>query len=233
MEADLAKTKAKNRRSYGQIFLDALKSLGATEDQFVSKAEMKAELGWDDQRYASTRLELIRTNQIVARVRGPGGTLGFPKNKDIVKLSVFVSYSHTDKVFLELLTKHLALLRRLNLISTWVDLEIKGGDHWDKEISKKMANADIFLLLVSPDFINSDYCYEIELDAALERDAKKEARVIPIIVRNCLWKQSKIAHLQALMPEGKAISAWSDKDDAMTDIAKSVFDIATEMKRGR
>ncbi len=221
------------RRNSTELFLDGLKSLTNAETGFASSQELKEKLGWEDEKYARVRVELIKTNEIIQSFGGPGGKLALARDQNQKPLNVFVSYSHADKKHLIALQKHLSLLKRLKLTETWIDQEITAGDSWDKKISDKMKSADIFLLLVSADFINSNYCYEVELDTAFDRQAKKLARVIPIIIRDCLWKQSRLQTLQVLPPEGKAVTSWSDEDSALTAVAKGIFDVATEMLANR
>ena len=79
--------------------------------------------------------------------------------------------------------KHLEPLKRLNLIETWSDRELDAGDEWVREISDNLESANIVLLLVSIDFINSEYCYDIELERALELHAEGSAVVVPVILR--------------------------------------------------
>ena len=197
----------KNRRTNSQIFLDELQKLKDLNTGFTSSADLKNALDWDEEKYARIRLDLIKSNDIFSSVGGPGGKLGLLNDQKIKPLKVFISYSHADKKFLDSLLKHLSLLKRMQIIESWIDQEIKAGDHWDAKISEKMSSASIFLLLVSADFIASNYCYEVEMDTALDMDAKKTARVIPIILRSCLWKESKLGHLQALPSEAKPISS--------------------------
>jgi hypothetical protein len=82
------------------------------------------------------------------------------------------------------------------------------------------------LLLVSIDFINSKYCYDIELEAAMERHSKGNAVVIPVILRSCFWHNTPFAKLQALPKDAKAISSWTDRDEALAAVAEGVRQIA-------
>ena len=97
------------------------------------------------------------------------------------------SYAHADETLRNELEKHLSPLRRLGLLEPWHDRRIVAGQHFAGEIDRNFADADIVLLLVSPDFVNSDYCFDIEMKGALERDARGEAVVIPVILRPCHW----------------------------------------------
>jgi hypothetical protein len=82
-------------------------------------------------------------------------------------VSIFYSYSHVDGPIRDQLEKHLASLKRLGVIETWHDRQIGPGEEWKTEIDQHLKSADIILLLVSPDFIASNYCYEIEANEAL------------------------------------------------------------------
>src|SRR5215211_1393002 len=98
-------------------------------------------------------------------------------------IEVFVSYAHRDEALWHELEKHLALLRRQGVITTWYDRQITVGSEWAEEIDTRLTTAQIILLLISADFLASDYCYGIELQRAMERHAAKAARVIPILLR--------------------------------------------------
>ena len=95
---------------------------------------------------------------------------------------VFISYSHRNEAVWGQLYTHFAPLRREGLIEAWFDREILPGGEIDAEIAHELDACDLFLLLVSPDFLASDYCVEREMSRALERHEAGEARVIPIIV---------------------------------------------------
>ncbi|MCP3962733.1 MAG: toll/interleukin-1 receptor domain-containing protein [bacterium] len=98
-------------------------------------------------------------------------------------LNVFLSYSHEDEKLREELETHLAPLKRGGQIRTWHDRRIPPGDEWAGEIDDNLELADVVLLLVSPPFIASDYCWDVEVKRATERHEAGEARVIPVILR--------------------------------------------------
>ncbi len=97
------------------------------------------------------------------------------------QISLFYSYSHRDEAFRQELEAHLSFLRRGNLIAEWHDRKIDAGDEWKAQIDHHIGTADIVLLLVSADFIASDYCWGEETTKALARHERGEARVIPVI----------------------------------------------------
>ena len=136
---------------------------------------------------------------------------------------VFVSYSHKDERQLNELKTHLSPLERLNLIETWYDRRIVAGEDFGQKINENIDSADIVLLLVSADFLASKYCYEIEMKRALERHEKKEARVVPVIVRDVNWKViPELAKLTAVPKDGKAVHDWPRKDKAWRDVSERV-----------
>ena len=111
---------------------------------------------------------------------------------------VFFSYSHNDEELRDKLEKHLSSLKRQSVISLWHDRSISAGNEWAGQIDQHINSAQIILLLVSADFLSSDYCYDIELSRALERHKAGEATVIPIILRPVDWRGSPFSKLQAL-----------------------------------
>src|SRR5437762_3131553 len=114
---------------------------------------------------------------------------------------LFYSYTHEDESFLNKLNNHLASLKRLGLITTWHHQEIKPGSISSKEIDIHLQSARIILLLISPDFIASDYCYGIEVQEALKKHQTGHTHVIPVILRPCAWEETPLGKLQAL-PRG-------------------------------
>jgi hypothetical protein len=136
--------------------------------------------------------------------------------------SVFFSYTHKDEALRDELETHLALMKRQKLISGWHDRRILAGDDVDDTIKKELEDADIILLLVSSDFIASNYCYSKEMARAMERHDAKQARVIPVILRSCDWHSAPFGKLLAAPKDGKAITTWPDRDVAFTDVAKQV-----------
>ena len=136
--------------------------------------------------------------------------------------SVFFSYSHKDEALRNQLETHLAMLKRQGVISTWHDRRLLAGDNVDQGIANELNQADIILLLVSPDFLASDYCYGVEVVRALERHASNEARVIPVILRPCEWHAAPFGKLLAAPTDGRPVTKWPDPDDAFLNITKAI-----------
>ncbi|MDP3087650.1 MAG: toll/interleukin-1 receptor domain-containing protein [Methylotenera sp.] len=132
------------------------------------------------------------------------------------------SYSHADEELRNRLEIHLASLKRQGLIDTWHDRRIAAGQEFSKEISNQFENADIVLLLVSPDFIASDYCFEIEMKRALQRHENGEAIVIPIILRPCDWHDLPFGKLLAATADGKPIIHFPTYDDGFLQVVQAI-----------
>jgi formylglycine-generating enzyme required for sulfatase activity len=137
-------------------------------------------------------------------------------------VSLFYSYSHQDEDLQRKLEIQMAVLRRAGTIAEWHDRKLEPGDDWKGQIDRHLTSADIVLLLVSPDFIASDYCWGEEMTKALERHCRGEARVIPVILRHCHWQRTPLGSLQAVPKEGKPITSWPDPDEALVDVVAAI-----------
>lgn len=137
-------------------------------------------------------------------------------------MEVFFSYAHEDEALRDKLAKHLKLLERQGVIKAWHDRAITAGEEWKNAIDNHLESANIILLLISSDFLASDYCYDIELKRALERHDSNQAQVIPVILRSVDWHRSPFGKLSALPKDGKAITSWQNEDEAFTDVVKGL-----------
>jgi hypothetical protein len=137
-------------------------------------------------------------------------------------IKLFYCYAHEDKSFLDELEKHLSNLKRQYHITTWQDQVILPGENWEQEIHSQLQTADLILLLVSPDFMASDYCYSKEMTIALERERNGMCRVIPVILRHIDWIDSPFSHLQKLPADDRPITSWSNRDEAFWDVAVGI-----------
>jgi hypothetical protein len=146
-------------------------------------------------------------------------------------IELFCAYSHRDTTLRDELEKHLTSSSRRGLISVWHDRRISGGTEWDGAIDEHLNRADIILLLVSADFIASDYCIEREMTRAIERHDRGEARVIPIILRPCVWEDAPFARLQGLPRDMIPVTKWEDQDEALRDIAIGIRKVAEELRK--
>ena len=135
---------------------------------------------------------------------------------------VFFSYCHADEALRDQIEKQLSVLKRQGVVETWHDRRIEAGQEIDAAITEHLELDDIILLLVSPDFLNSDYCYDKEMIRAIERHDQGEAVVIPIILRPCDWHSAPFGKLNAVPADGHAITRLPDRDEAMLQVAKAV-----------
>jgi len=148
-------------------------------------------------------------------------------------LVVFCSYSHRDESFRRELDLHLASLQRTGVISHWFDRKINPGAEWKNSIDAHIELAQVILLLISSDFLASDYCYDVELTRALERHSKDAARVIPIILRPCDWTDAAFAKFQALPTEARPVTSWSNKDAAWLDVVTGIRTACNDILQNR
>lgn len=144
-------------------------------------------------------------------------------------LKIFYSYSHLDKTYRDELSKSLVVFVRQGIITEWCDLEITAGVEYNKEIAEKLESADIIILLLSRDFIGSDYCMGIETDKALKMHNEHKARIIPIIVRDCTWKDTKLKGLQLLPMNAKPVKDWPNRDKAWVDVVNGIKKVFVEL----
>ena len=100
-------------------------------------------------------------------------------------MKAFISYSHEDATLLNHFHRHLSALRRTTLLESWDDREILAGQNIDNEVDRRLDQADLFLPLISPDFIASNYCYDREFQRALELHGQGRILIVPVILRDC------------------------------------------------
>ncbi|WP_437281283.1 TIR domain-containing protein [Sorangium sp. So ce375] len=137
-------------------------------------------------------------------------------------VDVFFIYSHKDERLRDELATHLRLLERAAVIRSWHDRRIGAGEDWRKERNEHLEKAQVILLLVSSDFLASDYCYDVEMKRALARCDSDEARVLPVILRDCMWSSAPFARLHALPKDAKPITSWRNRDEAWTNVVRGI-----------
>jgi hypothetical protein len=128
-----------------------------------------------------------------------------------------------------------ALLAIVNSFNPIIEVSTETGQvqqPWEAEIVGHLEEASIILPLISADFIASDYCYGVEMKRAMERHERGDAVVIPVILRPCDWHALPIGRLQAVPRNGKPVSTWINRDEAMTDIVRGIR-MQVDRLRGR
>ncbi len=149
-------------------------------------------------------------------------------------IKIFFCYAREDNALLNKLKAHLGPLQRQGLIEIWHDHEISAGTEWGQEITRRLDSAQIILLLISPDFIKSDYCYGIEMKRALERHKRDEAKVISVLLRPVFWHGGPPGELQALptLPtDGRPVTSadWHDLDTALQDVTLGIHKVVEQL----
>jgi hypothetical protein len=124
---------------------------------------------------------------------------------------IFISYSHKDEQWKDRVESHLGVLARQGLLEFWSDRKISVGDDWFTSIENEINQADAALLLISVDFLNSDFILNQEISRLLERRKNDGLRVIPLIVRACAWKRIPwLSSLQARPKDGRPLSSGTE-----------------------
>jgi len=139
-------------------------------------------------------------------------------------IEIFFSYAHEDEALMNEIRLQLVVRERLGEIVKWHDRMIPAGDEWRTLIDNRIEGAQVILLFMSPHFLASRYCYEIEGQIALRRHRDGTARVIPVVLRACDWTITPFGELQALPRDGKPITQWPDRDQASLDIARGIME---------
>lgn len=143
---------------------------------------------------------------------------------------VFVSYARVDEPHQMRLAVHLAPLVREGLIGLWCDRAVTAGSDWERDIQHELAAADIVILLVTPDFVASGYCFDRELPEALRRNEEEGLRILPVLVKSVDLANLPIARFQCLPTDRRPVSAWRDPDEAWLQVARGVRRAAEEIR---
>ena len=135
---------------------------------------------------------------------------------------IFFSYSKNDRPFLDELLRQLSGLRRQGKIQPWNDLDILPGEEWDAKIKHELQTADIIILFLSPDFLSTDYIWDVEITAAMARHEQGSAVVIPVAVRPCDWSGLPFSKLNALPSKAKPVTSYTNRDEAWLEVVQGV-----------
>ena len=159
------------------------------------------------------------------------GNMAIDSRERTSGVKVFCAYSHQDETLRDHLENHLSSLRRRGAIEIWHDRRIAAGGEWEREIHEHLNSAHIILLLISSDFLASDYCYDIEMTRAIERHDAGEACVIPILLRSVDWEDEPISRLMALPRDAKPVTLWESQDEAFTNIARGIKKVIEDLNQ--
>ncbi len=145
-------------------------------------------------------------------------------------IEIYMVYSHKDELLRDQLEEHLAVLKRQGLISSWHDRRISTGQEWAGKIDIYLERAKLILLLISADFVASDYCYDVEMKRAMERHETGDALIIPIILRPVDWGGAPFAKLQALPKDARPITSWANRDEAFFDVVQGIRKVVERIR---
>lgn len=148
-------------------------------------------------------------------------------------IDVFYSYAPEDEELCKKLEKHLRVLERRGTMRGFSPRRVSAGEEWKGIVDARLNEAKVILLLVSSDFMDSDYCWDVEVKRAMERHKAGDARVIPIILRPCQWQEAPFGELSALPEGGKSVTEWPSIDDALNDVAAAVKAAVASIRAGR
>lgn len=133
-------------------------------------------------------------------------------------MKAFISYSHKDEDYLQKLQVTLAQVKRQGLLQDWTDHDIEAGDRFNQKIDKELDLSQLFIALVSPDYIASNYCYDKEFKQAQQLEMENKIKIVPIICRPCDWKNTPFSEFKAMPKDGKAMSDWQNEDSAFFNV---------------
>lgn len=127
--------------------------------------------------------------------------------------SVFVSYSHRDQEFLRRLMVHLRPLEKQGVVELWADTKLMAGDSWKEEIERALGRSRIAILLISADFLASDFIIDNELPPLLEKAETKGTRIVPLILKPCRFiRDRKLARFHAINDPQLPLVRMSEAD---------------------
>lgn len=154
------------------------------------------------------------------------------ENRPMKTVKLFYCYSHKDEELRDRLAVNLGGLKRRGIINEWHDRKIGLGEEWRNVLDKELEAADIILLLISPDFIDSDYCCDTEMEYAMKRHEAGEAVVIPIILDFCHADGLPFMKLQGAPRDMIPVTAksWTNQNEAFADIVKKIEMVAKEIR---
>ncbi len=154
------------------------------------------------------------------------------RKSGIMPWRLFYSYSHKDAEARARLGTYLAPLAQQKKIVEWFDRKIEPGANWENEINAQLESAHLILLLVSEAFLESEYCFGVEVERALGRLKRNEVKVVPVLLKPCLWQESRFSELQIIPRDTRAISMWDSPEEAFVNVATEIRQIVSEPPPG-
>lgn len=147
-------------------------------------------------------------------------------------VKIFISYSHKDEAFKDRFDIALKPLKRLGMIDLWQDRLLLAGEEFEKTILNEIDNAEVVCLLVSPHFLNSDYCFSKEMETALQKRRQDGCYVVPVLLSYTpLWQKFEIGKLNALPKDGKPVDTWSNVDEAWLNVVTKISELVDHIQK--
>jgi len=168
--------------------------------------------------------------KVFASDASPDQTISDSELRMPMSTEIFFSYCHRDEDLMKELVKHLSILKRQGIVRDWHDRQIIAGSEWEGQIDEHLNSAQVILLLVSSDFLASDYCWGVETQKAMQRHEAGEACVIPVILRPVDWQGAPFGMLQSLPKDTRPITSWTNRDEAFLDVAQGIRKAIEQMK---
>lgn len=218
-------SKANRMRSFWDRAPDLL--VGKVLQELVEYAESyrPGHSGAEDCRLIATRLQAKESIPAKPETESAAAQQGGALRRIVGRpIEIFFSYAHEDEELMDVVRLQLVVRERLGEIVKWHDRMIPSGNEWRNQIDDRIERAHVILLFMSPHFLASRYCYQIEGEIALRRHREGTARVIPVVLRACDWTVTPFGELQALPKDGIPITQWPDRDQASLDVARGIMD---------
>lgn len=154
-------------------------------------------------------------------------------------INTFIVYARDDQAIKQRLLKHLFVFTKPPFnMAIWHDEHIDAGAEWERKIRDRLENTDIFIMLISIDFLNSQFIYDVEFKAAVARQKAGKSIILPVIIKPCVWYTDfhlgeytfNFRQLQVLPKEGRPLSDWPSEDHGLHDIAESIRMLLENMR---
>lgn len=139
-----------------------------------------------------------------------------------IPIQLFIVYAPEDEAWRKLLEAHLMPLEREGIIQPWHLGKMIPGEEWEQKTRRQVELAQIILLLVSPDFMASESCYEQQLQWAMQRQNKGKARIVPVLLRPVDWKNAPFGKMQVLPSNDQPVTTWKNTDQAFLKVVEGL-----------
>jgi hypothetical protein len=195
-------------------------ALAGRRQRFARTRAMASEMGFPTQQRDISKPKIVAPAPITnpqpdSEANRRAKIAGSPKSPQRTKL--FISYSHNDRKWLDKFLVHLRQLERDGIVDRWDDTRIDPGSRWRDEIKKAIDATKVAVLLVSPEFLASDFIAEDELPPLLQAAKKEGVTVLPVILRPCRFEETKnLSQFQAVnSPSRPLVKMSSANRDAL------------------